>query len=330
MIARPWAVDHDGAMAGDDSGGGPSERDAGPDLGVVDGGFADGDDTEADDVTYTIDELSALTGVPSRTIRFYQSKGTLPAPERRGRVAVYRAEHVDRLRVIAELQDRGLRLDAIRDVLEQVERGGDSLHGWLGLGERLQAPWTDDRPLVVDQAELLRRLGVDGSSDDDGGGASGDAARGNRPGLIGELERAGLIRREGHSLPATFVIPSPELLDIVVQLDAAGIDIPTAFGAGEILRHRLAKAADELVGFFDGQTGRGFAGTADVEELIGAVDALRPLGSRAVQLIFAQEMERALRSFVESGQAIRPRGESAGSAGSGDGHRHSSSRRRRR
>lgn len=267
MIARPWAVDHDGAMAEDDSGGGPSERDAG---------------------------------------------------------------HVDRLRVIAELQDRGLRLDAIRDVLEQVERGGDSLHGWLGLGERLQAPWTDDRPLVVDQAELLRRLGVDGSSDDDGGGASGDAARGNRPGLIGELERAGLIRREGHSLPATFVIPSPELLDIVVQLDAAGIDIPTAFGAGEILRHRLAKAADELVGFFDGQTGRGFAGTADVEELIGAVDALRPLGSRAVQLIFAQEMERALRSFVESGQAIRPRGESAGSAGSGDGHRHSSSRRRRR
>ncbi|MFN8038443.1 MAG: MerR family transcriptional regulator [Acidimicrobiales bacterium] len=325
-------------MVDDDSGGGRADRGAGPDLGVVgeaagdrpdgadDGRQVDGDPAggPGDDVTYTIDELSALTGVPSRTIRFYQSKGTLPAPERRGRVAVYRAEHVDRLRVIAELQDRGLRLDAIRDVLEQVERGGDSLYGWLGLGERLRAPWTDDRPLVVDQDELLRRLGIAGDH------AEGADERPNRPGLIGELERAGLIRREGHSLPATFVIPSPELLDIVVQLDAAGIDIPTAFGAGEILRRRLAKAADELVGFFDGQTGRGFAGTADVDELIGAVDALRPLGSRAVQLIFAQEMERALRSFVESGQAIRPRGESSGSGGSGDGHRHGSSRRRRR
>jgi len=327
-------------MVDDDSGGGSSDRDAGPGREVLDatiddpsdgdpagGGPGDGDPSDGDqvdEVTYTIDELSALTGVPSRTIRFYQSKGTLPAPERRGRVAVYRAEHVDRLRVIAELQDRGLRLDAIRDVLQQVERGGDSLHGWLGLGERLQAPWTDDRPLVVDQAELLRRLGLAGDD------AEGTDDRPNRPGLIGELERAGLIRREGHSLPATFVIPSPELLDIVVQLDDAGIDVPTAFGAGEILRHRLAKAADELVGFFDGQTGRGFAGTADVDELIGAVDALRPLGSRAVQLIFAQEMERALRAFVESGQAIRPRGESSGSGGSGDGHRHGSSRRRRR
>ena len=34
---------------------------------------------------YTIDELTAATGVPSRTIRFYQSKGTLEKPEIRGR-----------------------------------------------------------------------------------------------------------------------------------------------------------------------------------------------------------------------------------------------------
>ncbi|MEZ5142653.1 MAG: MerR family transcriptional regulator [Acidimicrobiales bacterium] len=277
-------------------------------------GEAAGDDH--DEVIYSIDELSALTGVPSRTIRFYQSKGTLPPPERRGRVALYRPEHADRLRVIAELQDRGLRLDAIRDVLEQVERGGDSLYGWLGLGERLQAPWTDDRPLVVDHAELLRRLGFD------------EAAPGRRrPGLVGELERAGVVRR-GHSLPATYVITSPELLDIVVELDAAGIDIPTALETGEILRARLGKAADELVRYFSSQTGRGFTGSADVDELAGAVDALRPLGSRAVQLIFAQEMERALRAFVESGKALPP--SKASRATERDGTHHRSSRRPRR
>ena len=72
---------------------------------------------------YTIDELAGLTGVPSRTIRFYQSKGTLPSPQRKGRVALYGPEHVDRLKLIAELQDRGLRLDAIRDVLGELEVG---------------------------------------------------------------------------------------------------------------------------------------------------------------------------------------------------------------
>ena len=29
---------------------------------------------------YTIDELAARSGVPSRTIRFYQAKGVLPPP----------------------------------------------------------------------------------------------------------------------------------------------------------------------------------------------------------------------------------------------------------
>ncbi len=38
---------------------------------------------------FTIDELSARSGIPSRTIRYYQSEGALPPPERRGRVARY-------------------------------------------------------------------------------------------------------------------------------------------------------------------------------------------------------------------------------------------------
>ena len=73
------------------------------------------------DVQYTIDELASESGVPSRTIRFYQSKGTLPPPKRRGRVAYYSAGHLDRLHVISELQDRGLRLDAIRDALDSSD-----------------------------------------------------------------------------------------------------------------------------------------------------------------------------------------------------------------
>jgi len=30
---------------------------------------------------HTIDELASLSGVPSRTVRFYQSRGALMAPE---------------------------------------------------------------------------------------------------------------------------------------------------------------------------------------------------------------------------------------------------------
>ena len=69
---------------------------------------------------FTIDELAAFAKVPSRTIRFYQSRGALMPPEIRGRVAYYAQPHVERLKLIAQLQDRGLHLRAIRDALRQA------------------------------------------------------------------------------------------------------------------------------------------------------------------------------------------------------------------
>ena len=51
--------------------------------------------TESEAPKYTIDELAAASHVPSRTIRFYQSKGVLMAPQIKGRVAFYGDEHVE-------------------------------------------------------------------------------------------------------------------------------------------------------------------------------------------------------------------------------------------
>ena len=66
---------------------------------------------------YTIDDLAVRTGVPSRTIRFYQARGVLPAPRKRGRVAYYDDSHAERLKIVGELQDKGLRLRAIRALI---------------------------------------------------------------------------------------------------------------------------------------------------------------------------------------------------------------------
>lgn len=253
------------------------------------GSAGGGDGAEPAEALYTIDELAAQSGVPSRTIRYYQSKGTLPSPERRGRVAFYRAEHVERLRVIAELQDRGLRLDAIGDVLQRVEEGGDSLQDWLGMGDQLQAPWSDDRPIVLSEKDLLDRVGS------------------RRPGALAELARLGLIERQGNSRPAMYIVPSPGLLDINVQLDRANVDSMVAGEAGEIMRRRMARLADELVAFFAERAGDGFGGAGEPEGIVRSFAALRPEGMRAIQLFFAQEMERALREFVERGGAIGPK-----------------------
>ena len=76
------------------------------------------------------------------------------------RSAVYRAHHLERLRLIAELQDRGLTLSAIRQLLGRRASPGMSVGDWLGLDETLRGPWSEDRPRVVDDNELADALGT--------------------------------------------------------------------------------------------------------------------------------------------------------------------------
>jgi DNA-binding transcriptional MerR regulator len=67
---------------------------------------------------YRVEQLAAACDVSVDTVRYYQAKGLLPQPEREGRVAWYRGEHVDRIRTIRGLQRQGLTLAAIRRMLE--------------------------------------------------------------------------------------------------------------------------------------------------------------------------------------------------------------------
>src|SRR5262249_34360909 len=51
------------------------------------------------------------------TVRYYQTLGLLPAPQREGRVAWYGPAHADRIREVRALQRKGLTLAAIRRVV---------------------------------------------------------------------------------------------------------------------------------------------------------------------------------------------------------------------
>jgi DNA-binding transcriptional MerR regulator len=69
------------------------------------------------DRTFDIDELAALTGMPTRTIRFYIQEGLVPRPLSLGRGARYGAEHLETLLSIRRWQGAGLSLDRIREIL---------------------------------------------------------------------------------------------------------------------------------------------------------------------------------------------------------------------
>jgi DNA-binding transcriptional MerR regulator len=68
-------------------------------------------------VRYRVEQLAAACDVSVDTVRYYQTLGLLPAPEREGRVAWYGAGHAERIRQIRSLQRKGLTLAAIRRVV---------------------------------------------------------------------------------------------------------------------------------------------------------------------------------------------------------------------
>ena len=63
---------------------------------------------------YRVDELAARAGTSVDTVRFYQTRSLLPPPARKGRIAWYSDDHLDRLQRIRRLKDAGFTLESIR------------------------------------------------------------------------------------------------------------------------------------------------------------------------------------------------------------------------
>src|SRR3982075_118244 len=75
-----------------------------------------------------VEELAVRADISVDTIRFYQKRRLLPAPERRGRIAWYGPEHVDRLAQIRDLQQRGFSLAIIRRIVSgELDRADEPL-----------------------------------------------------------------------------------------------------------------------------------------------------------------------------------------------------------
>jgi len=238
------------------------------------------EDAPDEGAQYTIDELAAETHVASRTIRFYQAKGVLDRPRRKGRKAFYTDEHVTRLKLIAKLQDRGLRIRGMRQLMARSDSEA-AVSEWLGLDDRLSAPWTKERARALDEAEVAEVIG-------------------DRPaGTLAALVNAGLVeRRDGP--PKTYLVASPGLLDVGLRLFDSGLGLDVLAEIEPIVREGLRQAAEGVVDYFVDEGGLGKPG--DEQELTRALDALRTQGANAVSIIFAQEIERTLRDLLKEGK----------------------------
>jgi DNA-binding transcriptional MerR regulator len=222
----------------------------------------------------TIEQLAAEVGMSVRNIRNHHTRGLLPPPDVRARVGYYNTDHVARLKLILDLQADGFNLAAI----ERLLSGSDGLaERLLGLRYAVTAPYEPEDPELITAEELLERFGEIDAKD------------------IERVRKLKLLVALGDG---RFEVPSPALMRDAEQVVALGIPIHAAL----MLVERVSRDADSIARAFTKlflkELWEPFeqAGRPDErwDELIEAVDSLRPLASEALLALFKQRMTTQL------------------------------------
>ena len=73
--------------------------------------------------TFTLDDISALTELPRRTVRYYIQSGLIDRPQGVGKGAYYTQSHVEQLLLVRKWQLAGLSLERIGELLKQEAAG---------------------------------------------------------------------------------------------------------------------------------------------------------------------------------------------------------------
>lgn len=233
---------------------------------------------------FTLEELADATGVAPRTIRYYQAERLLQKPDRDrsdGRVVRYDDRHVERLRLVGELRDRGLKLPAIRDLLAEGDTS-QRVSDWLGLDDSLRGTWGETEPRILTRNEVNALL---------------EAAP---AGTQGQLEDAGLLTRQGHA----WIITNPALFDLVLRLVSDGVPPDLVIEAGAILQAKLGRAARELIDLFVTLVNTGYGSGVDPATL---VNAFRPAAGDAARLIFEAQLAEQIEHLLSDTKRLGKR-----------------------
>ena len=178
---------------------------------------------------HTIDELSHLTGLPSRTIRFYNTQGLLPAPVMQGRVAYYDDEHLVVLNIIKQLKEQqNLPLETIRQMLE-IRASQSEMMMNLALKQRLLRPLSaGGQDVGLSKEGLLKQTGV-------------------KAGYIDELMKQGLLFPVQVDNEETYSGDDVLLIELYERLEYLGL--PLALPA--LIRFQLRQLVRSELAAFD-------------------------------------------------------------------------------
>ncbi len=233
-----------------------------------------------DEELLTLAQLTARVGMSVRTVRFYTSRGLVPAPVRRGRSGYYGPDHVARLELVQELQSHGFTLAAIERYVAGIPDGATP--GDIALRRTMLAPWQADLPVTMSRGELAGRAGRELDDDD-----------------LATLEALGIVRptsaagRPGHYEVAV------SQLSVGLGLLEVGFPVEAAQAAAEVYAAHGRAVARELYEVFRTRAWPVYqesgATPATVQQV---VESLKPLSINALVHAYEVGMDETKRAGI--------------------------------
>jgi DNA-binding transcriptional MerR regulator len=228
-------------------------------------------------VEYRIEELARAAGVAVDTVRFYQGKGLLEPPRRQGRVTWYSERHLERLRRIRQLQQRGFSLSVIRRFLEgELEASDEAL---------VAAVTGDGDPGTLSLEDLAARSGI-------------------AVPLLRELERAGMLVPLGDGELPRYSASDLEALRAGLTLVEAGVPLARLMELGARHAAAVERTAQEAVELFDTHVreriqAQGLPPEEAERQLLGNFRQLLEASGTLVRRHFEGAVLRAARQRIE-------------------------------
>lgn len=230
-----------------------------------------------------VEDLAGRADVSVDTIRFYQKRRLLPPPERRGRIAWYGAEHVERLARIKDLQRRGFSLAVIRRIVTgELDRADEPLAAAVvgAVDDETGA----EEFLTLD--ELAARSGVPEA-------------------LIESIVREGLLVPRSHEGDARFTTADVDIVAAGLRLLETGLPMPELLTLARRHHDVTRETAEGAVAMFDTYV-REPLRTADLsdderaERLVEAFRVLLPSVTALVAHHFRRVLLEVAQEHLES------------------------------
>ncbi|HEY7659717.1 MAG TPA: MerR family transcriptional regulator [Actinomycetota bacterium] len=226
---------------------------------------------------YRVEQLAAACDVSVDTIRYYQTRGLVPAPERRGRIAWYDERHVERIHRVRALRAKGLTLTAIERVLDDGPVRPDADLAKAVAAARGESP--ADELLTLE--EFANRSGVPAS-------------------LIQAVEREGIELGRRDDGEERYTAADIDMVRGALRLLEYGLPLGELLALARDANRAMVQLAERAVELFDEHIRRPIRDTAESEEaaadqLVEAFDVLLP----AVTTLVANHFRRVLLAEAE-------------------------------